>query len=381
MDKEASLKKTISRLEREKKELRNEVNSFVADLNRSKKLTSVLKQQNDHLKTVCQKKECELNEFIANYYKRESELTKKMKEDKLAIEILKKERNKLKTEKIKTEKKKFKSCVLRKNIDSCDEEKESFDDLKGNEILKDCCYVGKKEEKVGEGCDCSGVIEQLQMALSDANKKIHGLMEQVQTLSQKNKTLFIQIDKNKETNKKFEELNKKQKVDKKILTEKTENLFSSSCLYFKGEVVKGQKSGNCVYKTADVHREGFFKDDKLNGEGILTYLYPKKILKGNFIDDIYTGNTIRFNNITYKGGVINNKMSGKGYLEFNNGLTFEGEFLSDKILEQSKGIVFNIKTGKEVKVKTINDVLKGDKGERFFADFVNGKLDEFFEYT
>ena len=209
------------------------------------------------------------------------------------------------------------------------------------------------------------IIFQLQHALSEANKKMY-------KDSEIHKNTLNSLRSNKERIESLEQENIS--LINKLRSHSTDKQFNG---YFKGEWIDGKKNGYCIVKDSKHSMKGLFVDDKLDGEGTLIDIAGDREMTGLFKKGLYQGTTMRIGKTKYKGGISNNKPHGKGYLVFLNDFTFEGSFNQGDIDNNHKGVVVNIKTGKEVLITCFNNKnLTTDSGQQFNMNFETGEMEQ-----
>ena len=96
-----------------------------------------------------------------------------------------------------------------------------------------------------------------------------------------------------------------------------------------GEIMDGQKTGKALmfFYVDKSSYDGFYKNDKRNGQGTLTFLNGS-IYEGSWKDDLANGvGVIRFNNgDVYEGEWIDSHAHGDGTFTSSNGLVYKGQF-------------------------------------------------------
>ena len=125
--------------------------------------------------------------------------------------------------------------------------------------------------------------------------------------------------------------------------------------------------------------EGDFKNDKIDGKGILYYNNGNKY-EGNWKNDKKEGKGILYynNGNKYEGNWKNDKKEGKGIFNFNNGDRYEGDFKDDK--REGKGIL-NYNNGNKYEGNWKNDKKEGNgifnfnNGDRYDGDFKDNKIE------
>ena len=331
MDGDQSTKKYLLKLERNVKEYKREVNSLIVSLNSKDKTINRLNQQITQLDNLLIQKEEELGRFIAKFFKNKDNYEKEMNSNKTIIQALKRENDELKRQ-----------GYMRGRVER--QEKSLIDP-----------EVHHKDQ----------IIFQLQHALSEANKKMY-------KDSEIHKNTLNSLRSNKERIESLEQENIS--LINKLRSHSTDKQFNG---YFKGEWIDGKKNGYCIVKDSKHSMKGLFVDDKLDGEGTLIDIAEDREMTGLFKKGLYQGTTMRIGKTKYKGGISNNKPHGKGYLVFLNDFTFEGSFNQGDIDNNHKGVVVNIKTGKEVLITCFNNKkLTTDSGQQFSMNFETGEMEQ-----
>ena len=108
-----------------------------------------------------------------------------------------------------------------------------------------------------------------------------------------------------------------------------------------GEIKDGQKTGKALmfFYVDKSSYDGFYKDDKRNGQGTLTFLNGS-IYEGSWKDDLANGTgVIRFNNgDVYEGEWIDGETDGTGVFTWSNGDKYEGDWKNGK--KNGQGTIF-----------------------------------------
>lgn len=145
---------------------------------------------------------------------------------------------------------------------------------------------------------------------------------------------------------------------------------------YEGQFKNGKKCGRGIQYNQNFIYNGFFEDDKRNGEGVFFRInntdkfekyigdwkddlksgYGKQyddtrlIYEGNFLEDKYNGVGILYHdNGNYKGEMVNNKKHGNGVFYFTEGshkdLRYEGTWKNDskygeyKIIDKDNKVI------------------------------------------
>ena len=175
-------------------------------------------------------------------------------------------------------------------------------------------------------------------------------------------------------------LNKIIDIYYKIIRTKEEKIYENGDKYI-GELVNNLKHGEGIlyYNKDSVFNryEGFFKNDKREGKGVL-YLKNGDKYKGDFKDDKCEGKGKYYieNGNKCKGDFKNNKLIGKGIYYWKNGDRYEGEFKDNK--REGKGKIFYI-DGDIYEGHFKDNIYDGKgiyywkDGRRYEGDWKNGK--------
>ena len=114
-------------------------------------------------------------------------------------------------------------------------------------------------------------------------------------------------------------------------------------IIYKGYIKDFKKEGIGVEECDEYKYEGYFHEDKKNGQGVVIYKTGDKY-KGEFKDDKLTGNGnyLWNNGDTYNGEFLDGKMNGRGIYKWKEGGEYEGEYRNN--IREGKGI-FRWKNG------------------------------------
>lgn len=104
-----------------------------------------------------------------------------------------------------------------------------------------------------------------------------------------------------------------------------------------GDFVNSQRDGYGELQTNRIHYIGEFKEDKLNGKGVIEFLIEGHKYEGEFKDNEINGKGIfRWKNgDIYEGEMSNGKMNGHGIYQYSNGQIYDGEYING--LREGKG--------------------------------------------
>jgi len=166
--------------------------------------------------------------------------------------------------------------------------------------------------------------------------------------------------------------------------------------YFKGEIIDGLKSGLCEERDNNLSFKGVYVDGKrcgkgklvadnitltgtfdagtLHGKGELLDCTTDKRMKGEFAHGQFAGTSFSIGRVRYNGCIVDNKAHGRGYFEFVDGFVFEGEFLNDEARENVPGVVYRPETGEEWSACFVGGVLRVDDLGVFSIDYASGLL-------
>ena len=112
-------------------------------------------------------------------------------------------------------------------------------------------------------------------------------------------------------------------------------------LYF-GDFVNSQREGYGELHTNRIHYKGEFKEDKLDGKGVIEFLKEGHKYEGEFKNNEINGKGIFKwkNGDVYQGEMSNGKMNGHGTYTYNDGQIYDGEYING--LRDGKGrIIFS----------------------------------------
>ena len=118
---------------------------------------------------------------------------------------------------------------------------------------------------------------------------------------------------------------------------------SNNSLYT-GDFVNSQREGFGELYTNRFHYIGEFKDNKLNGKGIIEFLKEGHKYEGDFLNNEINGRGVFQwkNGDIYDGDMTDGKMNGKGIYKYANGQIYEGEYING--IREGKGrIIVNNK--------------------------------------
>ncbi len=123
---------------------------------------------------------------------------------------------------------------------------------------------------------------------------------------------------------------------------KESNPVSVEDILYEGQTINGMKNGKGILRkrnNGEVIFDGFFKDDKFEGQGIL-YLNNGYIYEGNFTNGKKQGKGILSSEdqkFKYQGNWVEDEKEGLGEEFFPDGTKFEGEFQKGK--KNGKGLL------------------------------------------
>ena len=106
---------------------------------------------------------------------------------------------------------------------------------------------------------------------------------------------------------------------------------------YEGDFVNSLREGYGILKTNRIHYIGQFKDDKLNGKGIIEFLKEGHKYEGDFKDNEINGKG-KFmwkNGDVYEGEMTNGKMNGYGTYKYTDGQIYEGNYING--IREGKG--------------------------------------------
>lgn len=109
-----------------------------------------------------------------------------------------------------------------------------------------------------------------------------------------------------------------------------------------GDFVNSQREGYGELHTNRIHYIGEFKEDKLDGKGIIEFLKEGHKYEGEFKNNEINGKGIFKwkNGDVYQGEMSNGKMNGHGTYTYNDGQIYDGEYING--LRDGKGrIIFS----------------------------------------
>ena len=117
------------------------------------------------------------------------------------------------------------------------------------------------------------------------------------------------------------------------ITGKGEKYTLKRKILYKGEFVKGQKSGKGEENSNEGQFIGSFYKDKKDGKGKMIYKLSGDIYEGEYKNDLFDGNGHYIWKTTgqeYKGEYKNGLMNGKGLFEWGEGEFYRGHFVNGK---------------------------------------------------
>ena len=145
-----------------------------------------------------------------------------------------------------------------------------------------------------------------------------------------------------------------------------------------GDFVKSMRNGKGELTTDKLNYIGDFKDDELNGNGVIDLLNEGDRYEGKFENNEINGKGIyKFKNgDVYEGEMKNGKMDGYGKYTYEDGMIYEGEYIN------------GIKQGRGKLIDPMNQIYEGifengvPEGEGFYTKdgytskvlFSNGKF-------
>ena len=111
---------------------------------------------------------------------------------------------------------------------------------------------------------------------------------------------------------------------------------SNNSLYT-GDFVNSLREGFGELYTNRIHYIGEFKENKLNGKGIIEFLKEGHKYEGDFKNNEINGRGIFQwkNGDIYEGDMTDGKMNGKGIYKYANGQIYEGEYING--IREGKG--------------------------------------------
>lgn len=108
----------------------------------------------------------------------------------------------------------------------------------------------------------------------------------------------------------------------------------SSGLRYEGKFLKGERHGFGILTKPDYKYEGNFREGRRHGQFSEFDYARDKFVKGEFRDDVLTGDVevykLSTNDLMYAGGVVNGKRNGNGEL-FAEEYHYKGEFVDDQL--------------------------------------------------
>ena len=165
-----------------------------------------------------------------------------------------------------------------------------------------------------------------------------------------------------------------EKKESKIIMEKDrlicfefffKDVKNSSKYIYMGEVNENKEMHGYGKLWNDIYSyHGNFKNNMLNGEGILKYIGNIKDLNSSFV-------------IYFKGNFKKNKKEGLGYEIYNNNEFYKGSFFND--LRHGKGIIYNMNG--EIKIESLWELGRSVKNSFITEYYSNGCLEYRGEYN
>ena len=97
-----------------------------------------------------------------------------------------------------------------------------------------------------------------------------------------------------------------------------------------GDFIDSKRDGYGELYTNKIHYIGEFKDDKLNGKGIIEFLKEGHVYEGEFKNNEINGKGIFKwkNGDVYQGEMTNGKMNGHGIYKYSDGQIYDGEYVN-----------------------------------------------------
>ena len=117
------------------------------------------------------------------------------------------------------------------------------------------------------------------------------------------------------------------------ITGKGEKYTLKKKILYKGEFVKGQKSGKGEENSKEGQFIGSFYKDKKDGKGKMIYKLSGDIYEGEYKNDLFDGNghyIWKTSGQEYKGEYKNGLMNGKGLFAWGEGEFYRGNFVNGK---------------------------------------------------
>lgn len=118
------------------------------------------------------------------------------------------------------------------------------------------------------------------------------------------------------------------------ITGKGEKYILKKKILYKGDFIKGEKSGKGEENSNEGNFVGNFYKNKKNGKGKMIYKLSGDIYEGDYKDDLFDGNGHYIWKATgqeYKGEYKNGLMNGKGLFEWSEGEFYRGNFVNGKM--------------------------------------------------
>ena len=118
------------------------------------------------------------------------------------------------------------------------------------------------------------------------------------------------------------------------ITGKGEKYILKKKILYKGDFIKGEKSGKGEENSNEGNFVGNFYKNKKNGKGKMIYKLSGDIYEGDYKDDLFDGNGHYIWKATgqeYKGEYKNGLMNGKGLFEWSEGECYRGNFVNGKM--------------------------------------------------
>ena len=361
------LNEKLAAMRQQNMQLTRNHSAFDNELAEKNRMIDKLSKSNNKLKTIYNNKEHEFDELVKNVNSKEIKLRKDVEHLNYVIAMNQAEIRKI-------------TDVLEQNKEKVAMYSNELDSVKNQQ---------KKDQK------------RLKLE-KQTNKE---LVAEIKELKSRLEAHQSSIESNYVTIEELRKANEKEKNRADDLQDKIYELEANSlCIkkeFFKGQIVNGLRQGMCEEKgdnyyflgmydkgvktgkgkliQHNIEQEGEFKDDLLHGEAVYKDNSNNKLIKGRFEKGQFTGTELTIGEISYKGRIRNNKTNGKGYFQFKNGFTFEGDFEDDQIINYSFGTMVDINSGSEYIVSFAEDEITTEDEDipRIFTiDYSTGSLIE-----
>ena len=219
----------------------------------------------------------------------------------------------------------------------------------------------------------------------NGNKHHEGIWKN-DTLNGKTKTYYQKFNDYIETFDRCEELPFFNEEQELIYSRKYRKKYEYLC--YEGEYINGTMwgKGTFLYINEIEKYEGEWKNGTKNGYGLLRNKDGTPLFEGFFVNNVMTsGSMYDKDRNVYSGNFINNKLEGRGEIEFKKDWCYVKGYFSNGILNGTAEVWSKAKIvhQKILIGKFLNGILEGNaqiffEEKIFYVYFVNGKLSKYY---